>query len=183
MVNFNLHKYTTNESMYAGIVAPHKYRLQLIKTGGHQKTVLDAWQKDKQKILVRYISELEKQFNKTDTFLLFVPPTNTKIFTNDIVEKIKIEFPNALDLVDCFKKTSDVSFGDAKYKDFTIEQLLKYIEVDIDILRKADNKIKMAFIVDDVHSSGKSIELTKHLIKKNISNDIEIKSGVILTTT
>ncbi len=183
MTDFYLHKYKTTESMHCGIVAPHKYRLKNIKTGGFQKIVLDAWKKDKKKILARYLSELNKYYNKTDTFLLFIPPTNTKIFINDIVEFVKVEFPNSIDLVDCFKKISGVSFGDEKYKDHTIEQLLEYIEVDKDILRKADNKIKMAFIVDDVHSSGKSIEMTKHLIRTNISNDIEIKSGVILTTT
>lgn len=183
MTDFYLHKYTTNESMYSGIVAPQKYRLQLIKTEGHQNTVLNAWKKDKQKILGSYISELEKLYEKTEIFLLFVPPTKTKIFTNDIVEKIKIEFPNAIDLLDCFKKTSDVSYGNVIYKDFTTEQLLNYIEVDKTILAKANNKINKAFIVDDVCSSGKSIELTKHLIRTNISNDIEIKSGVILTTT
>jgi hypothetical protein len=183
MTDFYLHKYTTNESMYCGFVAPHKYRLQLIKTQNQQNTVLNAWKKDKQKILKSYIIELEKYYEKTEIFLLFVPPTNTNIFTNDIVEKIKLEYPNVIDLVGCFKKTSDVSFGDIKYNDFTTEQLLKYISVDKTILNKANNKITKAFIVDDVHSSGKSIKLTKHLIKTNISDEIEIKSGVILTTT
>lgn len=183
MTDFYLHKYTTYESICSGIVAPHKYRLELTKIDGNQDVVLKAWKKDKENILKRYISKLEKHYEKNEIFLLFVPPTNTKIFTNDIIEKIKFEYPNAIDLVDCFMKTSNVSFGDAKYDDYETEQLLEYITVNKAILDKANDKINKAFIVDDVHSSGKSIELTKHLIKTNISNDIEIKSGVILTTT
>lgn len=185
MIDFYLHKYTNTESIMSGIVAPHKHRHSFYKRQGQNmlNDILTAWEKDKKKILSLYITHLEKLFDKKETFLLFIPPTNTRIFIEDIVEKIKSEFPNIIDLVDCFNKKSDVNFGSDEFKNYTIEQLSEYIQIDNNKLSKVDNNVIKAFIADDVYSTGKTIELTKYLIKTSISNVIEIKSGVILITT
>ena len=182
MTDFYLHKYTTVESICSGIVAPHKYRLKLIKNGGYKNKVLEAWKKDKQKILNRFIIEMENYYQKDEIFLLFVPPTNTEIFTKDSVEKIKVAFPNVIDVTKCFKKNSIVSFGNSEFNFSKIPNLLKCIEVNKNKLTMENQKISKAFIADDVHSSGKTMKLTKYLIKEFFRAVIEIKSGVILRT-
>lgn len=183
MTDFYLHKYTTNESITNGIVAPHKYRHPLIVKMGKQQDCLTAWNKDKEKITNSYVVELKKLFNTNDKFLLFTPPTNTKIFVNDIIDKVKKEFPNIVDLTHCFDKTRDVNFGDQQYDSHSTKQLASMVQVDNDKLKGADKDIKIAFIIDDVNSTGKSLELTTYLITESLGTDIEIKSGVILTTT
>jgi len=169
--------------MYSGIVAPHKYRLHIIKTLNKQLEVLGAWRKDKDKILIEYINKLKNFYDSVDTFLIFVPPTHTPIFTDDIVAKVKTEFPNSIYVNNAFSKKSGVSFGDEKFKNFSIEQLAAFIIVDSKVLIPFDSYDGKVLIVDDVHSSGKTIELTKYLIRLNLSREVDIKSGVILTTT
>ena len=51
--------------------------------------------------------------------MLFTPPTKTRIFIDDVIDGIVNEFPNAIDLTKVFCKKENVSFGDAKYDDYT----------------------------------------------------------------
>lgn len=183
MTDFYLHKYKTTESITQGIVAPHKYRLPIVKTMGKQQDCINAWNKDKKKIVADYINKLKELYNSDETFLLFTPPTKTRIFIDDIIDAIKLEFPNVIDLTKIFSKTSDVSFGDAKYNDYTNEQLCEFIYVDSNATNTIDSQIDKAFIVDDVYATGKSLMLTKHLIGKLSDQNFEIKSGIVLTTT
>lgn len=183
MTDFYLHKYQTTESITQGIVAPHKYRLPLIKKMGKQQDCLNAWTKDKKKIIEKYITKLKEIYDTNERFLLFTPPTMTRIFIEDIIEGIKTEFPNSVDLTNVFCKKENVSFSDAKYNDYTNVQLSEFIDVDTATLKSIDSTIEKIFIVDDVYASGKSLDLTKHIIKSNLDKKFEIKSGVILTTT
>ncbi|MGE0567430.1 MAG: hypothetical protein AB7O73_05735 [Bacteroidia bacterium] len=182
MPDFYLHKYTAEESMHSGIVAPHKYRHQTIIRGGLQNTVLGAWKKDKEKIVSRYVNDMLKFYNKEDVFLVIVPASNTKVFTDDILEGVQKFFPNCRYIGECFTKKEDVSFGDARFKDHSIEELLNYINVNEEEIMKIDSPREKIFIIDDVYSSGKSIDLLIHLIRTHISPKSDIKSGVILTT-
>jgi len=182
MTDFYLHKYTTNESISSGIVAPHKYRHPLIKKMGKQQDCINAWAKDKRKIIADYITKLKEIYSTNDAFMLFTPPTMTRIFIDDIIDGIVNEFPNAIDLTKVFCKKENVSFGDAKYNDYTNEQLMEFIDIDTEKLKSVDwNKIEKIFITDDVYASGKTIKLTKHIIKRILDKEFEIKSGVILT--
>ena len=181
MIDFYLHKYTRNESISSGIVAPHKYRHPLIIKIGKQQDCINAWEKDKKKIIADYITKLKEIYSTNDVFMLFTPPTKTRIFIDDVIDGIVNEFPNAIDLTKVFCKKENVSFGDAKYDDYTNEQLIEFIDIDTKKLKSIDNKIEKIFITDDVYASGKTMKLTKHLIKIIFDKEFEIKSGVILT--
>jgi hypothetical protein len=180
-MDFYIHKYNIDESIASGRVAPHRYRLETTKQLNRQNECLNAWHKDKPKILAEYITKLKTFYAQDEIFLLFIPPTNTKIFLNDIIEEIKREFPNAIDFTCAFIKKSNDSFGGAKFNDKKIEELASLVAVNENILLTiSPNNVTKAFIADDVYSSGKSILLTKYLIEENYSRTLEIKSGVVL---
>ena len=182
MTDFYLHKYKTTESIYLAIVAPHKYRLPLTKKMNNQQICIDSWNKGKKKIVSDYLNNVKEIYKKDETFFLFTPPTRTRIFVVDIIESIKQEFPNLIDLTNVFTKIENVSFGDSKYDNYSNQQLSQFIEVDTKKLKIIDEKVNKAFIVDDVCATGKSLNLTKYLIRQHYDNELEIKSGVILTT-
>lgn len=183
MIDFYLHKYTTKESITNGLVAPHKYRHPITKKMGLQQECLNGWNKDKNKILKEFIIKMKTIFIENDSFLLFTPPTNTKIFLDFMIKGIKQSFPNVIDFTYCFEKTCDVSFGEEKYNLFTLDQLLLFVKIDAVKISKADKRVKNAFIIDDVFATGKSLILTKQLIQANFRTDMIIKSGVILDTS
>jgi hypothetical protein len=180
MVEIFLHQYTNNESMTFGMVAPHKYRHPIYVKQGNQKIFIDAWNKDKKLICEKLINRMSEIYEKDEAFLLFTPATKTRLFIDDIIEEIKNYFKNTVDLTDVFTKKTEFSLGEEKYNDYTEEQIEELIEVDIDKINESKKMSSKAFIIDDVYSTGKSLNTTMLLIKKHISEQIEINNGVIL---
>ena len=180
MVDFYIHKYTTSESITQGIVAPHKYRHPIIIRMNKQSDCLNAWQKDKNKIVSEFVGKMKEIYEPNERIALFIPPTNTIIFLRDVIERIKQEFPNIIDCTHCFTKELNVSFGDERYAKYSVEQLASFIKIDGEEILKLCLDNTNVFIADDVHATGKSIELTKYLIKNILGKDLNFKSGVLL---
>lgn len=182
MVDIFLHQYKTTESMNSGISAPHRYRHPFYIKQDMQGNFVKAWNKDKKTICDNLINRMSKIYVREESFMLFTPATKNRLFIDDIIEAFKNYFPNIIDLTDVFTKITDFSLGDEQYNDITIEQIETLIQVDIDKINQSKNLIHKAFIVDDVYSSGKSINMTKLLISKHINQVTEVKTGVILKT-
>ena len=183
MIDFYLHEYTLSNRQWS-YGAPHILRSPVFSQ--EQKDLAyKMWKTDERKICKHFISEFSKIYtDKEDKILLFAPATRKgkKIFITKVVEAIKKEYQNIIDLTDLFFKKEDVCFGDAKYNDFTIEQLSEFIDVNKETLSLIDLSVSNIFILDDVYATGKSIDLTKYLIEQVLQKDFTINTGVIVKT-
>ncbi len=182
MIDIFLHKYNTTESMNSGISAPHRYRHPFYIKLNMQEVFLKAWNKDKKTICNNLINRMAEIYAREECFMLFTPATKTRFFIDDIINAIKNYFPNVIDITEVFTKITDFSLGNEQFNDITIEQVETLIHVNQNKINESKKLSNNVFIIDDVYSSGKSINVTKLLIKKYINELTEIKSGVILKT-
>lgn len=180
MVDFYLHEYSTTDSAFRGIVAPHKYRFAS-QRNMQTDMIIDAWIRDRNTIIRNYITRMDGIYDVTDNILLFSPPTITRIFIDDIIQGIISHFPNIIDYTNIFSKRENISFGNSTYNDCTLEELAEFVTFNKELLDDINIDINKVFIVDDVYASGKSIALTEHLIRNNTGlENLEINSGVVL---
>lgn len=176
MVDFSLHKYKGGGSTNS-YNKPHKYRIA--KKSGMDLTYLVWDYSEKKKILEEYIKRMELILNKNEYFHLFNPPTDTKIFLNEIIEAIKFHYPNVIDLSYCFEKNNQYSLTIDNNR--SIEELIPLVTINKSHLQRIDFNIKKIFIADDVYSTGRSVDLTSRLITEFVSKELECHVGVILT--
>ncbi len=183
MLDFYLHQYNSNLGIITSLASPHLYRTPAIKMLSRQSECLTAWERDKIKIAEKFISRLLEVYGKDESFLLFTPASMNRMFVDTIIDHIKHEFLNVIDMTSIFRKKENVSFGESKFDNYSVAQLADFIEVMNSPLETVPENLNKAFIVDDVFSTGKSIEVTKYLILQTFGKDCEIKSGVIVKTT
>lgn len=143
---------------------------------------LAKWNEEKDIVVKKYIDKLCEIFNKNDEFLLFNPPTDTKIFIDPLITAIKNYFPKVTDYTYGFIKKEPYKVGKKPWKSMSITELAKKVKKDKQIIKNINTKITKAFVIDDVYSSGKSLHLISHLIGKDFGKKIQIKSGIILKT-
>lgn len=181
ILDFYIHEFDIKKSINWGFCAPHIFRSSNYNKEKKEFS-LKEWNFRKAKICQSFITELNRIYNIDESFLLFAPPTKkeTKFFIMSIVECIKKNYPNIIDLTDVFLKKGSVSFGEEKYNEFSLEKLSDFIEVNNEVFSSIDNSITKAFIIDDVYATGKSIALTKYLIETFLEKEFVINSGVIL---
>lgn len=181
IVDFCLHKYTSEETRTWGMVAPQKYRV-FSKVPKYQKEAVAAWNKDKSKIAADFVNQLENIYSVEEPFLLFTPATGTPFFVDDIIAELQKKFPDMINLSGCFTKNNpNDKFGSEELKDLPISELLGRITVNQNKLKPAkDMEVKKAFILDDVFSSGRTLAVAKQLIRNNFGENIEVRSGVLL---
>jgi hypothetical protein len=176
MLDISIHKYQSGEGTSA-YNAPHKFRIAK-KSGNDTDSILRLWNVGRKQVLDKFVASIKEKVKEDSIFAIALAPSNTQNFINDI----KINFPNSIDISDCFTKING-------FEAAIIKRVLDETELRSSItlskncfLQKINSDVKQILLVDDVYSLGNTINAMKLGIN-DISDSKEIVTAVILRTT
>jgi hypothetical protein len=181
-LNFTLRDNITSSSSMDGLSVVHKLKSPLVLKASQpeQLEMMNRlWNIDKKKNLEAFKTKILETFEEDEKFHLLIPHSHKDQFTRKIKKYILENFPNCIDISDCFTKALGVSFGSQEHSSKTIEQLKEYITV-ADCFNN-DTVISKVLIADDVYSLGKTMNVYESILRERI-NPLEIIGGALIRT-
>lgn len=178
MADFTLLEYNgTNTSSVLGKVNSLKKGYKEVMSDYNLMIALENFIKNSRSIEAEYTSKMKETFEEDEAFHFLVPVSSCNFFVNKIKDWISNEFPNAIDISDCFNESKEV---DMARLGANAEENLRRDLLISDNLK--GYTIKKIFIGDDVYSSGTSIKVYKDKIQKLFNNEIEFSYGTLIKT-
>ena len=184
MANIILHKYKLNEKD-SGFNAPHKYRIAVHSSqpDDYINHIANIWRNKKDDVLRLLLQKVKQTTNHQSKFAFAIAPSDTPFFCPDLRTFFLREFPNAIDITECFSKTANTSntttntiLTEAELRNrFSIDKVLFQQKID------SATEISFILLLDDVHALGNTFNGLELLIR-DILPEVSLLTAAILKT-